>query len=936
MKNYTNYKLLRLLLLFIVCLNFNSTIVAQDTYKRGTQISDNTAPNALEPLTFSLLDLNSKERGFLLPRMTTAERMRIPTKDLTAGMVVYNTSIDCLEFYNATRKLWMSACGEVEPADFTIPGNKCASIKVNGEYAEGVFLDSRKNVIALDVNVSSAGTFNIEAIAYDNTGKLNGYTFFGEGVFPTEGDFTVILKGNGTPKKGYPLQVNGTPTGKDKIKFLLNNVEAKCTVENVVNSKALSYDLVEVIQTGDFFTKVDVSNPKTTGKLQVKINNISQAGTVEIKTITQNGISFQGRKVLTASEVANKIATIDLIASGVPTLPLKLSYDFISNSYVRLEEGEMQKRISKIVVISTVDLSSQCNDVIIGKEFKRGDALTDENMITIPVKVIATGRGRVVGTVATDGKQTELIQYSSETIDFVFNSATSDILNVEMKPVIGTGKPTVGGKDLTMKIQLESSGAKEYDATLADEKIIKDMCDLKIPVKDTWAEITTTNIVATFYSPIKSKTYTKPNNGVIKNALAYYIPPYTVMNESGDERFYVELSGVMPKSIGKWAFETKEFNGVYFKGEGEFFQGDLNNPKTIKLKGYGTAGTDQVATVIDIYNSQFPGVSLIPQTATSRRLEIDYVYRPMVIYSIGGLESWHPGGKNDWVHSAGPRLLRTSTNFGFNGIVRIDELSFVGVKDNGGNKTDKEIGDKRDSASFKNILDSSDIVIIGGAFGNAILEKEEPQLRFLAEAVKNKKAALVYAEGDPNYMKSFVKHLSGDNLNTSPAVSTNSQVSRPFYINSDVKNDLIWGSSLAYFGKAYGGVSLTNKAIHGSSYGGGRTYVLPIVPPNYMSIATEGSIPANIGVLAFMHKEYGFVGVNNQGFMGGNIVDKNSTSTTSTSFPCVSAADGTALNSYYTHNSTNVVGYNAWFLLNLTHWAIDYNQKHNEKFKKIP
>lgn len=48
------------------------------------------------------LVLEAKTRGFVLPRMTTAQISAIPAANLVEGMVVYNTSVQCLNVYDGT------------------------------------------------------------------------------------------------------------------------------------------------------------------------------------------------------------------------------------------------------------------------------------------------------------------------------------------------------------------------------------------------------------------------------------------------------------------------------------------------------------------------------------------------------------------------------------------------------------------------------------------------------------------------------------------------------------------------------------------------------------------------------------------------------------------------------------------------------------------
>ncbi len=60
----------------------------------------------------AMLDVESTTKGLLPPRMTTTERDAIASP--AAGLVIYNTTINCLEYYNAT--IWVSNCG---PSNYT-------------------------------------------------------------------------------------------------------------------------------------------------------------------------------------------------------------------------------------------------------------------------------------------------------------------------------------------------------------------------------------------------------------------------------------------------------------------------------------------------------------------------------------------------------------------------------------------------------------------------------------------------------------------------------------------------------------------------------------------------------------------------------------------------------------------------------------------------
>lgn len=68
---------------------------------QGVRISE--APG--EPDPSAVLDLNSTSQGLLSPRMTTAQRNAIPNP--APGLQIYNTDVNCLQFYNGGQ--WICA-----------------------------------------------------------------------------------------------------------------------------------------------------------------------------------------------------------------------------------------------------------------------------------------------------------------------------------------------------------------------------------------------------------------------------------------------------------------------------------------------------------------------------------------------------------------------------------------------------------------------------------------------------------------------------------------------------------------------------------------------------------------------------------------------------------------------------------------------------------
>lgn len=104
-----NIAFLFFLLLFLVLDSLVAQVKIGDNY-------ENVSP-------FSLLELESSTRGFLLPRMTTAQRDQAFNQNTPEGMIIYNTDLQMLQFFfyptdsktgeKMDKKIWNTAGEEV-------------------------------------------------------------------------------------------------------------------------------------------------------------------------------------------------------------------------------------------------------------------------------------------------------------------------------------------------------------------------------------------------------------------------------------------------------------------------------------------------------------------------------------------------------------------------------------------------------------------------------------------------------------------------------------------------------------------------------------------------------------------------------------------------------------------------------------------------------
>lgn len=89
-------------LLLIILLTFSFQLLALDGLTQNVGIN---ATGSL-PDNSALLDLNSSEKGLLVPRMTTIQRDAIPSP--ANSVLIFNTTTECFEAYHASTSSWVA------------------------------------------------------------------------------------------------------------------------------------------------------------------------------------------------------------------------------------------------------------------------------------------------------------------------------------------------------------------------------------------------------------------------------------------------------------------------------------------------------------------------------------------------------------------------------------------------------------------------------------------------------------------------------------------------------------------------------------------------------------------------------------------------------------------------------------------------------------
>jgi hypothetical protein len=141
---------------------------------QGVKIGQDDGP----PASSSILELESTSRGFLPPRMTTAERDLI--QDPATGLVIYNTSTNCLNMW--TGSSWRRSCFECDfdSPDAISPETVCegTALSLSATLIPGAtyqwtgpngFVSSQRNPVIENVTLAASGSYWV-------TAALNGCT----------------------------------------------------------------------------------------------------------------------------------------------------------------------------------------------------------------------------------------------------------------------------------------------------------------------------------------------------------------------------------------------------------------------------------------------------------------------------------------------------------------------------------------------------------------------------------------------------------------------------------------------------------------------------------------------------------------------------------------------------------------------------------------
>ncbi|MEA9414245.1 hypothetical protein [Flavobacterium sp. PL02] len=402
------YKIRKIALAMIFSLLSFFSLFAQ---VESTKIKDGTVSSGAEKaVPGALFELESTNKGMLTSRITTQQRDAISAANLTDGLLVFNTTTGCFDYWSKAQTVWLSICGTPPPAVFDVSAAQCNLIKANGIYKQGESL-TLANFLTIPVTVTQPGTYTVSAIT------ANGYYFSTNGAFPGAGTYTLTLPGVGTPNSGYDA---GNPG--DEVAIALNGKDITCKPHIFVENANVDFVIscASINPEGAYFIGVPLT---ASNKLTVTVN-ATNTGFWSMKTNTVNGYAFSATGTFTT--LGNQ--TIELLGTGTPIVSGTNNFNLSSNATT--VAGASCSGIP--VIVETVSYTIDCAAATQNGTYMQDIALVAANTISLPIDVKATG-------------QTTITTTSANGISFTSGLINLSKLGQQTVILKGTGKPVSGG-----------------------------------------------------------------------------------------------------------------------------------------------------------------------------------------------------------------------------------------------------------------------------------------------------------------------------------------------------------------------------------------------------------------------------------------------------------------------------------------------------------
>jgi hypothetical protein len=257
-------KQLKKIALLLIIGSFVGVVSAQT---QTTLLKLGTNPYTIN--TSAALEVESTTKGFLLPRMTTDDRIAIGSP--TNGLTIYNITLKCLEWYNGTT--WRNGC--------TIQGATIATINCATATTTGTLVSQLASSSATSIIPYTGGDGNKYTDQVVTSTGVTGLT-----ATLVAGNFAV-----GTGSLAY--SITGTPASAGTALFAISIGGQSCSLSVTVQASTI--------------TSITCSSATTTGTLTGGL--VASGVSSSIPYAGGNGGSYPGQ-VLTSTGVTGLTATL--------------------------------------------------------------------------------------------------------------------------------------------------------------------------------------------------------------------------------------------------------------------------------------------------------------------------------------------------------------------------------------------------------------------------------------------------------------------------------------------------------------------------------------------------------------------------------------------------------------------------------------------------
>lgn len=271
------------------------------THAQQVGINTNTPD---ESAAFEVMQSSTNAKGVVFPRMTQAERNTITNP--AVGLIIYNTSIPCLQINDGTTAtpLWncISGIAGIDPGEI-------ATLNCAGATHAGT----------LTIYTAAAGVSSTVPYTGGDGGPYGSYAIPSTGVLGLTANITAssFVNGNGN----LTVTITGTPATSGTASFALNIGGQTCTLTRTVNPHPSSNGSAIVAAYGGagctgsgVISGILTQNEAVSGQTMTIYANVTTLGTYSISA-TSSGVTFSASDTFTALGCQ----AITLTASGTPT-----------------------------------------------------------------------------------------------------------------------------------------------------------------------------------------------------------------------------------------------------------------------------------------------------------------------------------------------------------------------------------------------------------------------------------------------------------------------------------------------------------------------------------------------------------------------------------------------------------------------------------------